>query len=1005
MQQKSTSSFKVPSTGRSHLIFAALVAWLALAAAPAQAATPPVPAQPVPACDATVAGKCYVNGAFSLFSFSSGAHHYKVCRSENTTAWGGCSVTITTNTQMPFTVSGGHLPGDGFRRAYYVSACDAANNCTRWADNDEAYVYMDLTAPTAPGNTTTSPACAVGATGLSGCWLSAEPGFFDVRVTPASDAGSGVGAYQYCRSHDSTGGFAGCNVFMTSSGGTSFRVAGSHLPSPAFRRAYRARAQDRVGNIGPWNSPVYVRLDYADPVVSASNASNAWVKSQTATLTAHDASGGSDANSGLSQVRYKWNAALNSVCTDGTLTSNGAVLQVPAGDNRLYLCARDFTGRVGTWNGVYRVDNTLPQHVDLTISSDVWSLYDETTLTADCEKGNCYDVAVQVSDTVSGVREIRTLINLQGSNTANRRGYFSWRHPNLSYQWSADQVPCTGGGFASKHPTNYNPGTVKLVGCTTSLAGGRRTVTFKVRPNLSFGEHAAINDISAWSRDFALNVAAWRNYNLNFRSRLGDDTTPPTLDSVAVSSPTWTADRSRTYNIVAKATDLGSGVREIRTVIDLQGSNSSIRRGFFSWRDQSLGYAFQKNRVQCTGGGWGSMHHTLHGATRSTLEACSTSLKDGVERTVTFTLRPNETFGDFDEADEPRHDVSMRAWDFDLNKPLWTNFNLDFASNRPADQRGDLIGYGGLIGVDGLNQSISEGIAINIGTLQYLRKECSVNYWRTVDTPAVTTAYEAQGVKAMVIMENFLFHDVNDPIGDDCQPLDPPPPLDPSACFNNQKWRLLDDWQARLDEFVSLHGAALNAQNVAFFLMSSEVNDRCFLMSEVLMAAEAVRARFPGIPLGFFYGASHNRDGIRISQPPPSSFPAIFDVVGFFSYDNLNINDPLDVRNATGSYYNPENPTDTATIYGDLLSKIQTHQDVLLVFDTDFNSGNALQGWVEEDLSALALNYAEFMTFRPEVKILGGAPWQGLLQLPLSVRQTHATLACEAFVNNSPLCN
>jgi hypothetical protein len=94
-----------------------------------------------------------------------------------------------------------------------------------------------------------------------------------------------------------------------------------------------------------------VRVDRDNPTVSADNASATWFLSRTVTITAADDTGGAAANSGLQEVRYRWNAAHNGSCTTGTVTSNGAVLTVPAGDNHLYLCAKDNTGRLGYWNG------------------------------------------------------------------------------------------------------------------------------------------------------------------------------------------------------------------------------------------------------------------------------------------------------------------------------------------------------------------------------------------------------------------------------------------------------------------------------------------------------------------------------------------------------------------------------------------------------------------------------------------------------------------------------
>lgn len=962
-------------------------------------AAPPTPSQGVPVCDANVAGRCYVDGPFQVTTTSAGAHHFKVCRSNDTSGWGGCAVTLTTNTQMPYTVGSADIASDGKRRAYYFSACDASNSCTPWSANPEVYVYTDTTAPTAAGTSTVTN-CAVGATGPSGCWVT---GNFTYTATPGSDGGSGVASYRACRSNDSTGGHAGCNVTMGYPTSPSFTVTGSHLPAEGFRRAYRFRTQDAVGLSAPWNNPVYVRVDYRDPWVSADNASSSWVTSQTATISAGDDVGGSQANSGLKEVRYRWNAGLNAACTNGTVTASGATLNVPDGDNTLYLCARDFTGRVGSWQGTYRVDGTNPSHASLTTDS-VWVIDD----------GSEYDVNIQVDEAHSGLREIRSIINLSGTNKANPRGQFSWRDGSLSYQWSADQVPCTGGGFASKHPTNYNPATVTLVGCNTSVSGNRRTVTFKVRPNASFGEFAGINDISAWAQDFALNKALWKLYNLDFRSRLADDGPAPTLESLTVSSSSWVVNRAHDYDIVATAKDLGSGVREIRSLINLNGSNSANRGGFFSWRDQSAGYAWTKDQMPCTGGGWASMHPTDHGATRSTLVGCDTSLIQGVERRVTFTVRPNETFGVFPAI----NDISMRAWDFGNNKPNWTNFDTNFSTSRPVDHKAQMFGYQGILDAAGLAQSQAQGVPVDVASLLYLRKryvcddacrtdpsQCvdSPAYWENVDTAGILGAYSASNAKAMLILENVLFRNMNDPVGDDCQ--DDPQPFVATGCFSNQNWRLRSDWQQRLDDFVALHGAHITPQNIAFILITSEINDRCFSMGEVQMVAQAVRAKLPGIPLAMIYGASYNKDGVRISQPAPGFFPSIFDIVGLFSYDNYDVNNPLEARNAAdGNYYNPENPTDPSTIYGDLLNKLHPHQQVLLVFDAQSSGTQSALGWVPEDLGMVLLNYAEFMSYRPEITIMGGFTWQGLMNLPASVRATSTTVACQYVHNDSPLC-
>ncbi|HSG40699.1 MAG TPA: hypothetical protein VLE27_13745, partial [Thermoanaerobaculia bacterium] len=256
----------------------------------------------------------------------------------NTALDAGC----TTGTA---TTSGTTLTAPAGDNTLYLCARDNTGRVGAWSGR-----YRVGNLPTEPGPTTVGCAYSTG----DNCWVTGD---FVASVTP-STGGTGALTYRICRSLDSTGGFAGCDVNLTVTGGTSITVAGTHLPSDGFRRAYYFLAQDSVGAYGPWNTPRYVRVDRYAPAVSATNASDTWFPSRTATISAGDTTGGAGANSGLVAVRYSWNVALNAACTTGTETSSGATLTAPAGDNLLYLCGIDNTGRVGTWNGRYRVGAT-----------------------------------------------------------------------------------------------------------------------------------------------------------------------------------------------------------------------------------------------------------------------------------------------------------------------------------------------------------------------------------------------------------------------------------------------------------------------------------------------------------------------------------------------------------------------------------------------------------------------------------------------------------------------
>jgi hypothetical protein len=431
------------------------------------AAAPTAPGPTTVSCAYSISGDCWVTGNFvvsvSPATGGTGSLTYELCRSNDSPGgFAGCEASVSLNSGTSFTISGTHLPSDGYRRAYYFIAHDSMGVYGPW--NSPRYVRVDRYAPTvsatnasatwyssrtatlsasdttvsvgansglaavrynwnmpldagctigtvtSSGTTLTAPTgdnilylCARDNTGqvtqwsgqyrvsapvtapgpttvscaysISGdCWVTGD---FVVSVSPAT-GGAGALTYELCRSNDSPGGFAGCEASVSLNSGTSFTISGTHLPSDGFRRAYYFIAHDTLGTYGPWNSPRYVRVDRYAPTVSATNASATWYSSRTATLSASDDTVSAGANSGLAVVRYSWNTALDAGCSTGTVTSSGTTLTAPTGDNLLYLCARDNTGRVTQWNGRYRVSPppTAPGPTTVgcaySISGDCW---------------------------------------------------------------------------------------------------------------------------------------------------------------------------------------------------------------------------------------------------------------------------------------------------------------------------------------------------------------------------------------------------------------------------------------------------------------------------------------------------------------------------------------------------------------------------------------------------------------------------------------------------------
>jgi len=179
-------------------------------------------------------------------------------------------------------------------------------------------------------------------------------------------------------------------------------------------------------------------------------------------------------------------------------------------------------------------DTTPPSQAGLSVSSMDWYASGSET----------YDITVTATDTESGIREVRALINYQGGNSANQRGFFAWREDEHTWgaEDSTDRIECTGGGYAEKYagnlgsPVGYGKEHISLVGCSTEVAGDQRTVTFTVEPHDDFGSFEN-NDISFWAGDRELNNTGWVNYDLDFGS--ADIAAPPSSLRLIVQDNLW----------------------------------------------------------------------------------------------------------------------------------------------------------------------------------------------------------------------------------------------------------------------------------------------------------------------------------------------------------------------------------------------------------------------------------------------------------------------------------
>lgn len=175
----------------------------------------------------------------------------------------------------------------------------------------------------------------------------------------------------------------------------------------------------------------------------------------------------------------------------------------------------DFDANAG-WTdlGNITLANTAPTQDSLTLSS--------ATVIADGSTN--YTITVKGSD-INGEADILrmlTLINFQDDSGNPDRGYFGWKKDG--YQWtggdSANEIICTGGGYANKYNgvggSGYGKEYVDLTGCSTSVSGNQRTVNFVFHANTNYGD-LQDNDISFESlRDYGGLDAGQINYDINF---------------------------------------------------------------------------------------------------------------------------------------------------------------------------------------------------------------------------------------------------------------------------------------------------------------------------------------------------------------------------------------------------------------------------------------------------------------------------------------------------------
>ncbi|MDP3696740.1 MAG: Ig-like domain-containing protein [Candidatus Taylorbacteria bacterium] len=161
-----------------------------------------------------------------------------------------------------------------------------------------------------------------------------------------------------------------------------------------------------------------------------------------------------------------------------------------------------------------------------------------------------YNIVVTGTNSTGGtnITHEYALINYQGANAPNYRGYLTWYYDSAYTGWDGlkDKRTCTGGGVAAIQ-SGYGDTYLRMDACSTSISGTVRATTFTVRFDPSFTTPLTNNDISGYVHNIAGNNTGWVNFDINFAVYTGPSvsmTAPAVNSNLRGTSVTVSADAS-----------------------------------------------------------------------------------------------------------------------------------------------------------------------------------------------------------------------------------------------------------------------------------------------------------------------------------------------------------------------------------------------------------------------------------------------------------------------------
>lgn len=219
----------------------------------------------------------------------------------------------------------------------------------------------------------------------------------------------------------------------------------------------------------------------------------------------------------------------------------------------------------------------------------------------------------------SGISGQYALVNYQGTNAGQYRGYLRWEN-------NASNLACSGGGSAHKSVgAGFGDAYVNIVSCATSVSGNTRTVSFVITFNPAFTTPTTNNDISGYVENPSL-ASGWINFDINFGLALptASFTATPSCTIASGASSCVTTINWTSSNVTQVALTLSNGSLLSTRPPGAQSDNVTIQYGGTTFQirnnDQNgVVLATTNGTASCTAGtSWnGSVCATLTAPTVS----------------------------------------------------------------------------------------------------------------------------------------------------------------------------------------------------------------------------------------------------------------------------------------------------------------------------------------------------------------------------------------------------